>query len=190
MEVLNGCSYRIWLDQYANGSGYSLCIKADSSTGALHRNYKRLYMSGSQPAHSRPPAVMTAAPPGRHQPGWWRCVCGRHVEGGVAVEEAVWPQLEPDAGDRHHRPVLRAHHVASGERMPQHQVGVFQWAVGRGPGRQVIPARMLVRVIPGREPLIGIVGGDPQVPGGELGPPHHVGVGLAEGSTLPPDTGL
>src|SRR5580692_280963 len=50
MEVLNGCSYRIWLDQYADGSGYSLCIKADSSTGALHRNYKRLYMSGSQPA--------------------------------------------------------------------------------------------------------------------------------------------
>jgi hypothetical protein len=50
MEVLNGCSYRIWLDQDADGSGYSLCIKADSSTGALHRNYKRLYMSGSQPA--------------------------------------------------------------------------------------------------------------------------------------------
>jgi hypothetical protein len=48
--VLNGCSYRVWLDQNADGSGYSLCIKANSSTGALHRDYKRLYMSGSKPA--------------------------------------------------------------------------------------------------------------------------------------------
>src|SRR5262249_16775973 len=39
---------------------------------------------------------------------------GRYVEGGVAVEEAVCPELEPDAGDRHHRPVRRAHTRGSG----------------------------------------------------------------------------
>ena len=32
---------------------------------------------------------------------------GRQVESGIAVEEAVGPELEPDRGDRHHRPVLR-----------------------------------------------------------------------------------
>jgi hypothetical protein len=28
---------------------------------------------------------------------------GRHVEGGAAVDETVGPELEPDAGNRHHR---------------------------------------------------------------------------------------
>src|SRR6266487_1134652 len=65
---------------------------------------------------------------------------GRQVEGGIAVEETVGPELESDAGDRHHRPVLGAHHVVSGERVPEHQVGVLQPAVGRGPGRQAVPA--------------------------------------------------
>jgi len=97
---------------------------------------------------------------------------GRYVEGGVAVEETVGPELEPDAGDRHHRPVFRAHDVVSGEGVPEHQVGVFQRAVGRGPGRQAVPAGVLVGVFPGREPLVGVIRGDPQVPGGELGPPR------------------
>src|SRR6185437_8436087 len=39
---------------------------------------------------------------------------GRQVEGGVAVEETVGPELEPDDGDRHHGPVLRADHVLVG----------------------------------------------------------------------------
>jgi hypothetical protein len=56
---------------------------------------------------------------------------GRYVEGRVAVEETVGPELESDAGDRHHRPVLRADHVVRGERVPEHQVGVLQRAVGR-----------------------------------------------------------
>src|SRR5437016_9467213 len=42
---------------------------------------------------------------------------GRQVEGGIAIEEAVGPELEPDRGDRHHRPVLRPDHVVRGERM-------------------------------------------------------------------------
>src|SRR5690349_7644362 len=64
---------------------------------------------------------------------------GRHVEGGDAVEETVGPELEPGPGDRHHRPVLRAHDVMSGEGVPEHQVGVLQRAVGHGPGGQAVP---------------------------------------------------
>ena len=45
--VLNACGGRVWLDQNADGSGYSLCIKAHSATNALHRDYKRLYISGN-----------------------------------------------------------------------------------------------------------------------------------------------
>src|SRR5947209_18598518 len=59
---------------------------------------------------------------------------GRQVEGGVAVEEAVGPELEPDRGDRHHRPVLGANHVVRGERVPEHPVGVLQRAGRRCPG--------------------------------------------------------
>src|SRR5689334_10590957 len=106
---------------------------------------------------------------------------GRHVEGGVAVEETVGPELEPDPGDRHHRPVLRAHHMVSGEGVPEHQVGVLQRAVGRGPGGQAIPAWVLVGVLAGGEPLIGIVRGDPQVLSGELCSLHRAVTGLAEG---------
>ena len=79
---------------------------------------------------------------------------GRQVEGGIAVEETVGPELESDAGDRHHRPVLGAHHMVSGERVPEHQIGVLQRAVGRGPGRQAVPAGMLVGVVARREPLV------------------------------------
>src|SRR5207249_13950 len=85
---------------------------------------------------------------------------GRQVEGGIAVEETVGPELEPDRGDRHHRPVLRPDHVVRGERVPEHQVGVLQRAVRRGPGRQAVPAGVLVGVVAGREPLAGVVRGD------------------------------
>src|ERR1700749_341700 len=97
---------------------------------------------------------------------------GRHVEGGVAVEETVGPELESDPGDRHYRPVLRGYHVVSGKRVPGHQVGVLQRAVGRGPGRRAVPAGVLVGVVPRGEPLIWVVRGAPRVLGAELAPPQ------------------
>ena len=40
----------------------------------------------------------------------------RHVHGRVAVEEADRLEHEPDLADRHHRPVLRPHHVVRADR--------------------------------------------------------------------------
>ena len=77
-------------------------------------------------------------------------VRGRHVQRRVGVEEAERPEGEADPLDRHHRPVLRPRDVVAAQRVPEHDVGVLDRPVGRGPLGQPGPAGMLVRVLPGR----------------------------------------
>ena len=60
----------------------------------------------------------------------------RHVERRVAVEEADRLEPERDGVDRHHRPLLRARDVVDAEHVPEHDVGVLDRAVLRGPRRQ------------------------------------------------------
>ena len=59
---------------------------------------------------------------------------GRDVERGVAVEEADGLEPEGDGVHRHHRPVLRARDVVDAEDVPEHDVGVLDRAILRGPG--------------------------------------------------------
>src|SRR5271165_1534065 len=136
--------------------------------GAIHRSPPASSSTCTAPVKARTLLLVVAV------------LGGRQVESGIAIEEAVGPELEPDRGDRHHRPVLRTDHVVRGERVPQHEVCVLQRAVGGGPRGQPVPAGVLVGVVAGREALVGVVRGDPQVFGGELGPPDHVAVGLVE----------
>jgi hypothetical protein len=37
--VSNGCTTRVWLYQYSNETGYSLCLRPNSTTGHLNRTY-------------------------------------------------------------------------------------------------------------------------------------------------------
>src|SRR4029077_4729456 len=60
----------------------------------------------------------------------------RHVESGVAVEEAEGDKREARVLDRHDRPVLRPRNVGDAEGVPQHDVGIGQGAVLLGPLRQ------------------------------------------------------
>src|SRR5207249_3959267 len=71
----------------------------------------------------------------------------RHVQGGVAVEEAGRLEHESAAGDRHDGPVLRAWHVRGAERVPDHDVLAVDIAVPRDEGRQARPARVLVHEV-------------------------------------------
>ena len=104
----------------------------------------------------------------------------RHVERRVAVEEPG--RLEHKSGPfgRHDRPVFGPGDVVTTQGVPQHDVSVLDRAVGLRPWPAVQLARVLVGVITRREPLIGMVRGDPQVPGRECGALGHRGVGVAE----------
>src|SRR3954466_12872401 len=68
----------------------------------------------------------------------------RHVQGGVAVEEAHRLEHEAGAVDGHDRPVLRARHVGEPEGVPEDDVLAVQVAVGGGVGGQPGPAGVLV----------------------------------------------
>ena len=52
-------------------------------------------------------------------------MAGRHVQGGIAVEEPERLEPERDGVDRHDRPVLRAGDVVDAEHVPEHHVGVL-----------------------------------------------------------------
>ena len=69
------------------------------------------------------------------------------VEGGVAVEEAHRRHEEAGVLDGHHGPVLRAHEVGDAERVPEHDVGIDEVAVRRGPAGETVAALVLVRVL-------------------------------------------
>ena len=47
-SVVNNCTVRVWLYEYADGSGYTLCLNPTSATGTLNRSYKRIYISGNK----------------------------------------------------------------------------------------------------------------------------------------------
>ena len=59
----------------------------------------------------------------------------RHVERRVAVEEPDGFSMKPEPRDRHHRPVLGPQDVVMAERVPDHDVGVLDRAVGLRPTR-------------------------------------------------------
>ena len=52
--------------------------------------------------------------------------------------------------------------------------------VRRGPLREPVPAGVLVGVVAGGPPLVGRVGGDPEIAGGEAGPLGHARVRVGE----------
>src|SRR5579883_2704436 len=104
----------------------------------------------------------------------------RHVERGVAVEEADRPQVEADVAAGHHWPILGAGHMVGHEAVPDHQVGVLQRPVRLLVAGKPIATGMLVHIVPGREQLQWVVSGDPQVASAELGPPDGMHARLVE----------
>src|ERR1700722_10228081 len=111
--------------------------------------------------------------------GWWysACACscspamavsvpsggGRHIERGIAVEEAHRDEAEPGVLDRHDGPVFWPRDVGHPERVPEHDVGVDDWPVLGRPCRQAGTALVLVGVVPRGPALIGGAGGDPDI---------------------------
>src|SRR5262245_1124973 len=97
----------------------------------------------------------------------------RHVERGIPVEEAHGLEHEPDARDRHHRPVLGPDDVMSPEGVPEDHVRVRQRRVVPDVGWQPGTPGMLVRIVAGGVPLTRVVAGHPEVPRDEAGPAGH-----------------
>ena len=50
--VLNGCNVRVWLSQYANGTGYKLCLSPNAGTTRvfLYKSYADLAVSTNSAA--------------------------------------------------------------------------------------------------------------------------------------------
>ena len=71
--------------------------------------------------------------------------------------------MEAGVGARHHRPVLRPHHVVGADGVPQHHVGVLQCGVVGDVLRQPLGLAALVHVVPRGESLALVVLRDPEV---------------------------
>ena len=82
----------------------------------------------------------------------------RHVQGRVAVEEAVGLKPEAGAGDRLHRPVLEARQVQQAECVPQHDIRILYRPALLDPGGDGLRAVALVDEAPGRIAFAGVVG--------------------------------
>jgi len=44
-NVLNGCNVRVWLAEYSNGTGYTLCLSPYSNTVPIYRPYEDIGVS-------------------------------------------------------------------------------------------------------------------------------------------------
>jgi hypothetical protein len=97
---------------------------------------------------------------------------GRHVEGGVAIEEPDRLEPERDRVDRHHRPLLGARDVVHPEHVPQDDVRVLDRAVLRRPHRQAAVALALDDELAAGPALLLVVGRHPQRVADRLGAAH------------------
>src|SRR5688572_19971211 len=79
----------------------------------------------------------------------------RHVEGRIGVEESRWHPVESRVDAGLHRPVLRARQMVIVERVPNDDALIVEGAVGGGPARQAVAARMLVWILAGGVKLVG-----------------------------------
>src|SRR5579872_330935 len=103
----------------------------------------RAWITGT-PSSARPSIVSRYSSTGGWY-SWGECACAtcsaivavvgrrRHVERGVAVEEAERDQREAGVLDGHDGPVLGPRDVRDPERVPQHDVGVDDRTVLRRP---------------------------------------------------------
>lgn len=46
-KLSNGCAVRVWLYQYSNDTGYTLCVNPRSTTGAFARTYRAYWVSSN-----------------------------------------------------------------------------------------------------------------------------------------------
>ena len=100
-------------------------------------------------------------------------VARRHVERRVAVEEADRLEPERDGVDRHHRPLLRARDVVDPEHVPEHDVGVLDRTVLRGPHGQAAVLLALDHELAAGPALVRVERGHPERVGDGLRAAQH-----------------
>src|ERR1700733_5477020 len=81
---------------------------------------------------------------------------GWKVERGVAVKEPERLELKSGGLHGHDGPVFWSRDVGGSEHVPQDDVGITHAAIGGCPVWEAVASGMLIRVIPGRVPLIGL----------------------------------
>src|SRR5262245_18196232 len=96
-----------------------------------------------------------------------------YVERWVAVEEAGGLEPERDGVHRHHGPFLGARDVVDAEDVPEHDVGVLDRAVRRGPLRQPAVALALEDELAARPALVLMEGRHPEGVADRLHALHH-----------------
>src|SRR5262245_61454502 len=89
----------------------------------------------------------------------------RDIKGRAAVEEAIGPELEAQAGYGHHGPVFEARDMVFAHHIPDHHVGVLNRAICRRPRWQPRATGVLIGIVPGRILLIGMIGCHPEMLG-------------------------
>ncbi len=104
----------------------------------------------------------------------------RHIQSGVAIEEAYRLQREPNVRHRHNRPVFGTDDVVSAESIPDDDIGILERAIGPCVGGQPGAACVLLRVITRGETFARIVASDPEMIGDEATALDHARLGTGE----------
>src|SRR3989442_1275120 len=87
----------------------------------------------------------------------------RHVKSWIPVKKADRLEREPDVGNWHDRPLLRARNMMHVHDVPHYKVGVVNRAVGLRPCGQAKATWMLIGIVACRVALLGSVRCHPQV---------------------------
>src|SRR5215471_11715494 len=91
----------------------------------------------------------------------------RQIEHGVRWKKIKRANLEVMPNGRHYWPILGARHMMETQRIPSHDVRVFDAAIGIRPHRQTIVSFAARRIYAGRIPFRSIVGSYPELVAGE-----------------------
>ena len=118
---------------------------------------------------SRPQSVRTRATPATRDRSRC-CSWAATSSAGLRSKKPTGEQQEARVLHRHDRPVLGPDEVRHAERVPEHDVGVGDRAVGGGPPRQTVTALVLVRVVARGAALARVVRRHPEVVAREAGP--------------------
>ena len=91
----------------------------------------------------------------------------RNIESRILGEEARRMKGEARRDNGLNRKILGARNVVQTKAVPDHDVRIDQRPIGSSPRGQTVPTATLVGVAAGGINLVGMIGGDPELPGHE-----------------------
>jgi len=97
----------------------------------------------------------------------------REVESRIAFEKSNRLERKAHIFNWHHWKIFRSWEVKYTDRVPKHNVSVYQWSILKNPFRQTGSTFVLAYILTWCMQLIWIVSGNPEIMVNKSGTPHE-----------------